>query len=88
MLGQADGGWEFSSKKASTRLGSDQAGYPLILPCVPAHKETSLSRTKTHFKVVWIYRLTKTFKAESVDFFFLMLQRETIQAASEFAARN
>lgn len=33
MLGQAEGGEEFSSKKDSTLLESDQIGNFLILPC-------------------------------------------------------
>lgn len=32
MLGDAAGGGAFSFKNGSTRLGSDQTGYPLILP--------------------------------------------------------
>lgn len=33
MLGQAKGGGEFSSKKGSILLGSDQIGNFFILPC-------------------------------------------------------
>lgn len=37
MLGDAAGGGEFSFKNGSTRLGSDQTGYPLIFPCTHTH---------------------------------------------------